>query len=307
MITALLTHPAGFAHEVPKGHPERPERLRAVLTALDGMDLLHIEAPQATDEAILRVHPSEYLAALVTAAPDEGLVALDADTWLSPGSLDAARRAAGAAVHAVDMVMAGDAGRAFCAMRPPGHHAEPNRAMGFCLIGSVAVAAKHALEVHGLSRVAIMDFDVHHGNGTQALVEDDPRILYTSTHQMPLYPGTGAPDDHGPHGTVVNVALPEGTDSAGFRAAASREILPALAEFAPELVLISAGFDGHARDPLAGLALQAEDFGWITRSLCDLAEIHAGGRVVSVLEGGYDLQALGESVAAHVAELMRQG
>lgn len=307
MKTALLTHPDSFLHEVPEGHPERPARLDAVLRALESMDLLRAEPAEATDEQILRAHPPEHLEALVAAAPDEGLVPVDPDTWLSPGSLRAALLAAGAAVQAVDMVIAGTATRIFCAMRPPGHHAEQARAMGFCLLGNVAIAAKHALEHHGLTRVAIVDFDVHHGNGTQALVEDDPRILYASSHQMPLYPGTGAPDDRGPHGTVVNVALPEGTDGAGFRVAVERDILPAVDIFAPELLFISAGFDAHLRDPLAGLALQAEDFAWITRALCGLADIHAGGRVVSVLEGGYDLRALGESAAAHMVELAGRG
>ncbi len=307
MITALLAHPDSFLHEVPEGHPERPARLDAVLRALESMDLLRVEPSEATDEQILRAHPPEHLEALVAAAPHEGLVPVDADTWLSPGSLRAARLAAGAAVQAVDMVMAGEATRAFCAMRPPGHHAEQARAMGFCLLGNVAIAAKHALDHHGLSRVAIVDFDVHHGNGTQALVQDDPRILFASTHQMPLYPGTGAPDDRGPHGTVINVALSDGTDGAGFRAAVDRDVMPAVDAFVPELLFISAGFDAHARDPLAGLELQAEDFGRVTRALCDLADIHAGGRVVSVLEGGYDLRALGESVAAHVDELAGRG
>jgi acetoin utilization deacetylase AcuC-like enzyme len=307
MTTALITHPDCFDHVTPPGHPEQVARLDAVMAALDGMDLLRVKAPLAADDDLLRVHPRAYLAELRRAVPAQGWRSLDADTHMSAGSLGAAWRAAGAAIKAVDMVLGGQAANAFAAVRPPGHHAESELAMGFCLLGNVAAAAKHALDHHGLSRVAIVDFDVHHGNGTQALVEDDPRILFASSQQMPLWPGTGDPSETGPHGTIINVALPPGTGSAGFRAAMTRHILPRVDAFQPELILISAGFDAHRDDPLAGLMLEVEDFIWITEQLCDLADRHCGGRVVSALEGGYDLTALGASVAAHVDVLRRRG
>lgn len=306
MSTALLTHPDCYGHVTPPGHPEQVARLDAVLGALEGWDLLRVTAPVAAEDDLLRVHPRAYLDAIRAAVPDSGWRSLDADTHLSAGSLSAARRAAGAAVRAVDLVMAGRAGNTFCAVRPPGHHAERDTAMGFCLFGTVAIAAKHALDHHGLSRVAILDFDVHHGNGTQDLVQDDARILFASTHQMPLYPGTGDPTDSGPHGTVINVALPEGAKGCAFRAAWQRQILPRIAAFRPEMILVSAGFDAHRADPLAGLMLEAADFAWITGRICDLAAAHCAGRVVSVLEGGYDLTALGQSVAAHVAVLQER-
>jgi acetoin utilization deacetylase AcuC-like enzyme len=307
MPTALVTHPDCLGHVTPPGHPERVARLEAVLGALDGMDLMRISAPLAAEHDLMRVHPGRYLDSLRRAAPDRGFRALDADTHMSPGTLAAAFRAAGAAVRAVDLVLGGQAANAFCAVRPPGHHAERETAMGFCLLGNVAAAARHALDHHGLSRVAIVDFDVHHGNGTQDLVQDDPRILFASTHQMPLYPGTGASADVGPHGTILNVPLRAGTDGAGFRAAMERIVLPAVDAFRPELILVSAGFDAHRDDPLAGLRLTADDFGWITGRLCDLADAHAGGRLVSVLEGGYDLEALAASAAAHVTVLRERG
>lgn len=307
MTTALITHPDCLGHVTPPGHPEQVARLDAVLSALEGIDLVRVSAPLAAEDDLLRVHPKAYLETLRRAAPETGWRSLDPDTHMSAGTLAAAWRAVGAVIRGVDLAMAGEVATAFCAVRPPGHHAERDTAMGFCFLGNVAAGAKHALDFHGLSRVAIVDFDVHHGNGTQDLVQDDPRILFVSTHQMPLYPGTGAADETGPHDTVVNVPLRAGTDGRAFRAAVERHVLPAVDAFAPELLLISAGFDAHARDPLAGLALQAADFGWITAALCDLADAHAGGRVVSSLEGGYDLEALGECAAAHVAELMRRG
>ncbi|MBC7157445.1 MAG: histone deacetylase family protein, partial [Rhodobacteraceae bacterium] len=264
-------------------------------------------APMGDEADILRCHPRAYLEAIRAAIPATGSVALDPDTHVSPGSFRAALRGAGAVCAAVDAVMAGEAANAFCAIRPPGHHAETARPMGFCLFGNVAIAAKRALDRHGLARVAVVDFDVHHGNGTQDLLWDEARALYASTHQMPLYPGTGAADERGAHGNVLNLPLPPGTGGAGFRAAFEHAALPALDAFAPEMVLISAGFDAHRDDPLANLALSEDDFAWVTARLCDLARDHAGGRVVSALEGGYDLDALAASVAAHVAVLMERG
>lgn len=307
MATALITHEDCLGHVTPPGHPEQVARLDAVLGALEGIDLLRVSAPYVAEDDLLRVHPKAHLEAVRRAVPESGWRSLDADTHVSPGSLGAALRAAGACVKAVDMVMTGEVANAFCAMRPPGHHAEREVAMGFCLFGSVSIAAKHALDHHGLARVAIVDFDVHHGNGTQDLVEEDARILFASTHQMPLYPGTGHADETGAHNNVLNVPLAEGTGSAAFRAAIEREVLPAVDRFAPELLLISAGFDAHKADPLAGLMLETEDFAWVTARLCDLAETHCRGRVVSTLEGGYDLEALGASAAAHVRVLEERG
>lgn len=306
MATALITHAACLDHVTPPGHPEQVARLDAVLGALEGMDLVRLDAPLAAEDDILRAHPKAHLATVRAAAPSEGWRSLDADTHMSVGTLEAAFRAAGGVVRAVDLVMAGEVGNAFAAVRPPGHHAERETAMGFCFFGSVAVAAKHALDFHGLKRVAIVDFDVHHGNGTQDLVEDDPRILFCSSHQMPLYPGTGAADETGV-GNVVNVPLADGAGSAVFRAAYERQILPAVDAFKPELLLISAGFDAHRSDPLAGVMLDEVDFAWVTEKLCDLADKHCGGRVVSALEGGYDLEALGVSARAHVEVLRERG
>ncbi|AGI74539.1 putative deacytelase [Octadecabacter arcticus 238] len=302
MVTALITHKACYDHVTPQGHPEQVARLDAVLGALAGMDLLRVDAPLAADDDLLRAHPKGHVDTIKAAAPSEGWRSLDADTHMSIGTLEAAYRAAGGVVKAVDLVMAGEAGNAFAAVRPPGHHAERETAMGFCFFGSVAVAAKHALEFHGLKRVAILDFDVHHGNGTQDLVEGDARILFCSSHQMPLYPGTGAAHETGV-GNVVNVPLPDGCGSAKFRAAWEREVFPRVEAFKPELLLISAGFDAHADDPLAGMMLHEDDFAWITGKLCDLADKHCSGRVVSALEGGYDLEALGRSARAHVDTL----
>ncbi len=307
MTTALLSHADCLDHGVPRDHPERPGRLRAVLRALEGRDLLRADAPLASDAQLLQVHPPAYLDALTRAVPDHGFAAIDGDTWLSPGTLRAARRGVGGAIRAVDMVIAGKVQNAFVATRPPGHHAERSTAMGFCYLGTVAAAARRALDHHGLGRVAIVDFDVHHGNGTQDLVQDDPRIAFLSTHQMPLFPGTGDPSDRGASGNILNVALRAGDGSAAFRRAMERHILPALDAFAPELVLISAGFDAHRDDPLASLDLDESDFAWITEKLCDLADTHAQGRIVSCLEGGYNLRALANSVAAHVDVLIARG
>ncbi|MFT7369804.1 MAG: acetoin utilization deacetylase AcuC-like enzyme [Alteromonas macleodii] len=299
MVTALISHKACYDHVTPQGHPEQMARLDAVLGALSDMDLLRVDAPLAADDDLLRAHPQKHIDAIKATAPSKGWRSLDADTHMSVGTLEAAYRATGGVVKAVDLVMAGEVGNAFAAVRPPGHHAERETAMGFCFFGSVAVAAKHALDFHGLKRVTILDFDVHHGNGTQDLVEDDARILFCSSHQMPLFPGTGATHETGV-GNVVNLPLPDGCGSARFRTTWEHEVFPRVAAFRPELLLISAGFDAHADDPLAGMMLQENDFAWITNKLCDLADEHCSGRIVSALEGGYDLEALGRSVRAHV-------
>jgi acetoin utilization deacetylase AcuC-like enzyme len=302
MVTALISHEDCLNHVTPPGHPEQVARLDAVLGALKGMDLQRVSAPLAADDDILRAHPKAHVDTVKNAAPESGWRSLDADTHMSVGTLAAAYRAAGGVVRAVDMVLGGEVGNAFAAVRPPGHHAERETAMGFCFFGSVAIGAKHALEHHGLKRVAIVDFDVHHGNGTQDLVEDDARILFCSTHQSPLYPGTGAADETGV-GNVLNVPLPDGTGSKVFRDVMERVVLPRVDAFAPELIMISAGFDAHKADPLAGMMLETSDFAWITRRICDLADLHCNGCVVSALEGGYDLEALGASAAAHVGVL----
>jgi acetoin utilization deacetylase AcuC-like enzyme len=304
MTTALLTHPDCLNHLTPEGHPERVARLEALLPRLEGKDLLRVRAPLAADDDLLLAHPQDHLDAIKAAEPERGIRQLDPDTWMSPGSLQAALRAAGGAVRAVDMVLSGEADNAFVACRPPGHHAETRAPMGFCLFGTVAIAAKHALERHGLERVAIVDFDVHHGNGTQDLVQSDGRILFVSTHQMPLYPGTGAPSETGPAGTVLNIALDEGTTGEVYRRILTDTILPRLRAFRPELLILSAGFDAHANDPLAGLSLETADFAFVTEELCRLAAEVCEGRVVSCLEGGYDLDALAESGEAHVDALI---
>jgi len=304
MTTALITHDDCHGHVTPDGHPEQVARLHEVLRALEGKDLLRVEAPMAEDAHILLCHPQAHLDAIRAAAPETGAVQLDADTWMSPGSLQAAYRAVGGAVKAVDLVMAGEAGNAFVATRPPGHHAEKASPMGFCLFGNVAIAAKHALEAHGLSRVAIVDFDVHHGNGTQDLLWDEARAHFVSTHQMPLYPGTGAQQDRGAHGQITNIPLSAGTDGGLYRKILSNRIIPLVEAFEPEMIFLSAGFDAHKDDPLASIELATEDFGWITAELAALAARVCDGRVVSCLEGGYNLPALGASAAAHVDALM---
>jgi len=308
MTTLLLTHPACLGHEPGPHHPERPERLSAVLAALEDESfarLARAEAPLATTEQLTRVHPPEYVQAMLGARPEPGDYAMiDADTILSHGSIDAALRAAGAVVAGVDAVMSGRADSAFAAVRPPGHHATPDVPGGFCLFNNVVIGARHAQARHGVERVAILDFDVHHGNGTQAVAEIDPTLFFASTHQYPFYPGTGSARERGIDGNVVNVPLRAGSGSREFRAAWSEHILPALERFAPELVMVSAGFDAHKADPLAQLSLDAEDFGWVTRELVEIARQHGRGRLVSTLEGGYDLDALGQSAAAHVRALM---
>jgi acetoin utilization deacetylase AcuC-like enzyme len=292
----------------PAGHPERPDRLRAIDRALEQerfQTLARVEAPAATLETIALCHPMDYVTGVRDATPKEGLVRLDADTSMSPGSFEAALRAAGGAVHAVDEVMTGRAKNAFVATRPPGHHTETARPMGFCLFNNAAIAARHAQKKHGIERAAVVDFDVHHGNGSQDIFWSDKTVMYGSTHQMPLYPGTGDKSERGEHNTVVNAPLRPGDGGEQFRAAFENVILPRLRDFRPDLIVISAGFDAHMRDPLANLNLLEADFDWATRKLMEIADVHAGGRVVSVLEGGYDLQGLANSAAAHVAALMQ--
>jgi acetoin utilization deacetylase AcuC-like enzyme len=307
MTTLLYTHTACIEHDPGQYHPETPARLQAVLAALSTpafAALQRREAPEATIEDLTRVHPPRFVERLLAAVPQAGHVGIDADTVMSPRSGEAALRAAGAVAAAVDAVIAGEADNAFCAVRPPGHHAEPNRAMGFCLFNNVAVGALRARQVHGLARVAVVDFDVHHGNGTQACFWDDSGLFYGSTHQFPLYPGTGSSDETGTAGNIVNVPLPPMSGSQAFRLGMTRTLLPALDAFAPEMVLISAGFDAHRSDPLAQLLLEDSDYTWATEQLLEIAWRHGGGRVVSTLEGGYDLVALGASAAAHVRVLM---
>jgi acetoin utilization deacetylase AcuC-like enzyme len=306
MTTILYTHQACLAHDTGAFHPECPDRLRVVLTALAAPGfaaLIRRDAPPASIEALARVHPRQQIEALLKLVPSEGYVPIDADTILSPRSGEAALCAAGACVAAVNAVMTGEARNAFCAVRPPGHHAEPSQAMGFCLFNNAVVGAMQARAVHGARRVAIIDFDVHHGNGTQAVAEQDADLFYASTHQWPLYPGTGSAKETG-LGNVVNAPLRAGAGSDDFRYAISEWIMPKLAQFAPDLVIISAGFDAHQADPLGGLRLNENDFIWVTEQLTGFAERQCGGRLVSTLEGGYDLAALASSTAAHVAVLM---
>jgi len=308
MTTLLITHPACLKHLTPVGHPERPDRLRAIERALEDerfQHLIRVEAPSANLDTIALCHPMRYITALRDESPKEGLVRLDADTSMSPGSFEAALRAAGGGIHAVDEVMSGRASNAFVAVRPPGHHTETARPMGFCLFNNAAIAARHAQQRHGAERVALVDFDVHHGNGSQDIFWSDKSVMYCSTHQMPLYPGTGAANERGEHNTVVNAPLSPGDGGAQFRTAMETVILPRLRDFRPDLIVISAGFDAHQRDPLANLNLLEADFQWATLKLMEVANETARGRVVSLLEGGYDLEGLAKSVAAHVGALMQ--
>jgi acetoin utilization deacetylase AcuC-like enzyme len=307
MTTALITHQACVGHEPPPGHPESPERLQSILAALQDREfagLLRVTAPKASREALERVHGPNYVTEVLEAIPDSGYAQFDSDTFGSPGSGEAILRAAGALVEGVDLVMKGQVRNAFCAVRPPGHHALSDRAMGFCLFNNVAVGAAHARAVHGLKRVAVVDFDVHHGNGTQAMFYSDPELFFASTHQSPLYPGTGHTYETGIANNILNMPLPPGSGSAQFRAAFENKLLPALKGFLPELILISAGFDAHRNDPLAQLRFDESDFFWATERVCALAAEICAGRVVSTLEGGYDLDALARSAGAHVRALM---
>jgi acetoin utilization deacetylase AcuC-like enzyme len=295
---------ASARHITPVGHPERVDRIAAVERGLAGIPATRRESPLAEEADLLRCHPARYLARIRAAEPASGTAQLDPDTWMSPGSYEAASRAVGGACAAVDAVLDGDDTTAFVIARPPGHHAEIETPMGFCLFGTVAIAAKKALT--RLERVAVVDFDVHHGNGTQDLLWSEPRALFVTSQQMPLWPGTGDASERGAHGQILNLPLPPGSDGTHMRAAYEAQVFPALDAFAPELILISAGFDAHADDPLANLNWQAADYAWLTRHLCDLAAKHAKGRVVSCLEGGYDLGALTASVAAHVTVLQER-
>ena len=307
-MTQLYTHSCFLEHDTGLNHPERPDRLRAVLRALKApafSELERLDAPAATREQIERVHRPTQVDGVLQSIPQSGLDNIDADTAVSPASAIAAFHAAGALCAAVDAVVEGATPNAFCAVRPPGHHSEPSRAMGFCLFNSVAVGAMHARIVHGLERVAVIDVDAHHGNGTQAFAWGDPNFFYASTHQMPLYPGSGGVAERGA-GNIVNVPLQPGASGEVFRSVVSETVIPALQRFAPEIVMISAGFDAHARDPIANLNFVAQDYAWVTRELMAVAEDVAEGRVVSCLEGGYDLDALAESAAAHVLALMGQ-
>src|SRR5258706_4470321 len=304
MATAILTHPDCVRHEMGEGHPESPMRLKAILAALEssglGAKLTMHEAPPAEREHLERVHHAEHVQMVFETAPERGYAYLDPDTSMNPKSLSAALRAAGAVVRATDMVIGGEASNAFCAVRPPGHHATPQRPMGFCIFNNVAIGAMHAIERHGLERVCVLDFDVHHGNGTEDAFHEDPRVMLCSTFQHPYYPYCGA-DSGNEH--IVNVPLPAMTDGRGFREAVERFWLPALESFGPQMVFVSAGFDAHRDDPLAYLKLDDADYRWVTEKLMDVAHRHAKGRVVSTLEGGYNTEALGRCVVEHVRVL----
>ena len=305
MSTIIIHHDDCLRHNPGPKHPESPQRIKAVLSGLEGLkDLEKLPAPHATAEQIMRVHPQQFWADISAMEPAEGVVSLDVDTFLSNGSVDAALRASGALCFAIEQILDSKALRAFCAVRPPGHHSEQAVAMGFCLLNHVAIGAMHALERPDIKRVAIIDFDVHHGNGTQAIFEQNPDVMYVSSHQLPLYPGTGLVEETG-CGNIVNLALAPGDGSQSFRRTWSSVGLPAIHAFSPDLILISAGFDAHARDPLAQIELQDADYHWITAQICDLAQDSCQGRVASILEGGYDLEALASSSRAHVQALTR--
>ena len=302
-ISALITHEDCLEHLTPTGHPEQVARLEYILDALKEINLLRVSAPMAADDDILRIHPLEYISYLKGSLPQTGYKSLDGDTYISSGSLTAAYRAAGGVLRAVDIVLSGEAKNAFVAVRPPGHHAETQTAMGFCLFGNIALGAKHALDFHGLKRVAVIDFDVHHGNGTQELLWDESRCLTFTSQQMPLWPGTGSKEEQGNFNNIVNIPLSPGSSGVLMREKYEMLVFPALQEFKPELILVSAGFDAHEADPLAELNWSTEDFSWLTERICKIASDCCGGRLVSTLEGGYDLEALAESVKAHVIKL----
>jgi len=307
VTTLLITHPACLAHDMGEGHPERPDRLRAIERAFESESfqmLARDTAPRAEISAIARVHPLEYIEAIRAATPTQGLTAIDQDTSMSPGTFEAALRSAGGAIFAVDEVMTRKVRNAFVATRPPGHHAELATPMGFCFFNNAAVAARHAQAVYGTERIAIMDFDVHHGNGTQHIFWNERNVMYASTHEMPHYPGTGSLSERGEHDQIVNAPLRAGDGGETFREAMEVAILPRIDNFSPDLIIISAGFDGHRRDPLGNLNLVEADYVWATRKLMEIAQRHCAGRIVSVLEGGYHLDSLARSVAMHVSTLM---
>ena len=306
MTTLLYEHDAFGRHETPPGHPERSARYDAVTRVLATEEFADLERrtpPLATREAVARVHPAAFIDRLEGAAPREGLAALDPDTVMGPSSWEAALRAAGGAVDAVDAVFAGEAQNAFVAARPPGHHAEPERAMGFCLFNSAAIAAFHARAAHGAARIAVVDFDVHHGNGTEAALWNDENAFFASSHEFPQYPGTGRASDRGAFGNILNEPLPTGSDGEAFRRVWGDSILPALSDFGPDFIVVSAGFDAHRDDPLGGLRLTEDDFAWASAEIAAVAANVCEGRFISLLEGGYDLAALGRSVAAHARAL----
>ncbi|MEM8796089.1 MAG: histone deacetylase family protein [Pseudomonadota bacterium] len=308
MATLLIHHDAFENHVTPAGHPERVDRIKTVMKTLEEdhfSDLVREEAPMGDANQPALVHPDHYIEAIEEASPEDHLVQLDSDTYMSPGSLEAAYRASGGICRAVDQVATGAADNAFCALRPPGHHAEKAIAMGFCLFNTVAIAARHAQKAHGFERIAIVDFDVHHGNGTQDIFWDDDSVLFCSTHQMPLFPGSGALNETGTKGTICNAPLRSGDDGGHFKQAMNERVLPAVENFGPDFLLISAGFDAHERDPLANLLFTADDFRWATGKLMELAGRFCNNRVVSTLEGGYDLEGLSVSTSAHVETLMK--
>ena len=301
--TALVTHEECLQHLTPPGHPEQVARLEYILEALKDVNLLRVSAPMAADDDILRIHPREHINYLQDSVPETGFKSLDGDTHISSGSLTAAYRAAGGVLRAVDLVLSGEAKNAFVAVRPPGHHAETLSAMGFCLFGNIALGVKHALDFHGLKKVAVIDFDVHHGNGTQEILWDESRCLTFTSQQIPLWPGTGTEEEQGNYNNIVNIPLPPRSTGALMRQKYEALVFPVLQNFEPELILISAGFDAHEEDPLAELNWSTEDFSWLTERLCKIAEECCEGRLVSTLEGGYDLEALADSVKVHVKKL----
>ena len=304
MTTAFITHSDCLKHETPPGHPEQVARLKYILEATKDLDLLRIEAPLATQKNILSVHPQSHIDLINASSPQHGTRSLDGDTHMSTGTISAAYRAAGGAVCAVDTVLSGEAKNAFVAVRPPGHHAETQVPMGFCLFGNIAIAAKHALDFHKLSKVVIVDFDVHHGNGTQDLLWNEPRALTITSHQMPLWPGTGRPEERGEYDNVLNLPLPPNSDGSYMRSIYREKVFPKIRSFSPDLILLSAGFDAHIDDPLAELKWEVDDFAWITREVCNLATDCCSSRVVSILEGGYNLDALAACTKAHIENLI---
>ena len=301
--TALVTHEECLKHLTPPGHPEQVARLEYILESLKDINLLRVSAPMAADDDILRIHPREYINYLQEAVPEKGFKSLDGDTHISSGSLTAAYRAAGGVLRAIDLVLSGEAKNAFVAVRPPGHHAETQTSMGFCLFGNIALGVKHALDFHGLKKVAVIDFDVHHGNGTQEILWEESRCLTFTSQQIPLWPGTGTEEEQGHYNNIVNIPLPPGSTGELMRQKYEALVFPVLRKFEPDLILISAGFDAHEADPLAELNWSTADFSWLTERLCKIAEECCEGRLVSTLEGGYDLKALADSVKAHVTKL----